>query len=202
MLLVLWSDSQAWEVDIRHLWSGMAAADVSAAVSMSGRCWCQVSPETDLIQAAEREEGRQAEASWQTGDEPEGLIYSLVVTIKLLMCRYAQLDPNISPRVWGQEGAEKAVVHHGIPALLSCLLSQPLPKTLVAADWEQRAVSVLCTARKSVKTSWWKCRKNSQREKCQLPPASVLRMLWEHLQFLWALVSLRMNSQGLSPIQV
>lgn len=105
------------------------------------------------------EGGRQAEALWQAGDDPEGFSYSLVVKIKLLMCKYAQEDPNISPGVWGQVGAEKEVARHGIPALLSCLLSPPLPKALAvllshsgAAGLERRAGSVLHTARKSVKT--------------------------------------------------
>lgn len=106
------------------------------------------------------EGGRQAEALWQAGDEPEGFSYSLVVKIKLLMCKYAQEDPNISPGVQGQLGAEKAVARHGIPALLPCLLSPPLPKALVvlrshsgAAGSEQGAGSMSHTARVSVKTS-------------------------------------------------
>lgn len=52
------------------------------------------------LQAAEREEG--AAACWQAGVELEGFSYSLVVKIKLVMCEYAQEDPNISLGGWGQ----------------------------------------------------------------------------------------------------
>lgn len=183
-------------------------------------CWWRVSSRTHVGQmlkpdnaweqtaAGCREGGQKAEALWQAAVESEGFSYSLIVKIKLLMGKYGQEDPNISPGVWGRIGAEKAIAHCGIPALLPCLLSPPLPKALVVllshsgtADSERSMVSVLRTARKSVKTFWWKCRKSSQRQKCQVPSAVALLMLWQHLQLLWVHVSLHMNTQGLSSIQ-
>ena len=92
------------------------------------------------------------------------------------MCKYAQEDPNISPGVWGQMGAEKAVAHRGIPALLSCLLSPPLPKALVvllshsgAADSGQSMVSVLHTARKSMKTFWGNAERAARERNARYP---------------------------------
>lgn len=125
--------------------------------------------------------GREAaEAFWQAGVESEGSC-SLVVKIKLLMCKYTQKDPNMSLGVWGQMGAEKAVAHHGIPALLTCLLSPHLPKALVVllsrsgtAGPGQSMVSVLQI--ESAKTIWWKCGDRNA--------AYPLPGLWEHLQFL------------------
>lgn len=125
-------------------------------------CWWHVSSE--LLQAVEREEGRLKHSGRQEVSQDSA-------TLWYLNFRCASMGgPEHQPR---GVGAVKAVAHHGILALLSCLLSPPLPKALVvllshsgAAGLEQRAGSVLHAEGKSVKTFWWKYTKSSRSQKC------------------------------------